>query len=174
MLPLHAAGEVPPPLAVRLPVAALAGLLATLGMTVVMRTQSYGYVPPYVAAGAVLRRPPEQVERSAAEAVHFGAGLFTGLFFESLLVGYERLREPAGITVEIVVARATTLSELLALAVVVAVLYAFFAWLVFPRFGGNAYETRPAVVRRQWAVSALSYGGFLFVSMAAVYAVVPV
>jgi len=169
---LHVGGDVPP-LDLRLALAAVAGLVATLGMTAVMRLQSHGYVPAYVAAAAVWRRPPEQVSRSAADAVHLAAGMAAGVLFEALDAGYERLRSAAGVDVEVVVAGVATLSEVAALAVVVAFLYAFFSSLVFPRFGGAAYETRTGTVRRQWAVSAVAYGVVLFAALQVVYAVVP-
>ena len=108
-----------------------------------MWRQSYGYVPAYVAAAALWRDPPGQVPRSAADATHLAAGMAAGVLFETLNVGYERAREPLGIGVELRVAGVTSLSEILAAAVVVCFLYGFFSWLVFPRFGGNAYETRP-------------------------------
>jgi hypothetical protein len=173
-VPLHVPGDVPPPLSIRLAVALLTGLLATLGMTVVMRLQSYGYVPAYVAAGAVWQRPAERVSWSAANAVHLAAGMLAGVAFEMLLVGYEGLRGAVGIRTEIVIADVTTVSELAIVAVVVAFLYGFFSWLVFPRYGGAAYETRPETVRRQWAVSAVIYGGCLFAAVTAVYRFLPV
>lgn len=174
MIPLHIPGEVPPPPGVRLAVAMVAGVVATLGMTVVMRLQSHGYIPAYVAAAALWRRPPEAVRRSAADAVHLAAGMAAAVAFESLVVGYERLREPLGIGVEVIVANVTTLSELLALLAVVGFLYGFFSWLVFPRYGGAAYAAKAEIVRRQWAVSAVSYGVFLLVSLKAIYTVVSV
>lgn len=174
MIPLHVPGEIPPPLDLRLAVAAVVGLLAALAANVAMRLQSYGYVPAYVAAAAAWRRPPERVSRSAADAVHLAVGMVAGLFLEALLVGYERLRPTLGIDVEVVVAQLTTLSELGVFALVVVVLYVGFSRAVFPRFGGTAYETRPGTVRRQWAVSSLVYGAALFAAMKAVYNLLPI
>ena len=173
MIPLHAGGGVALDPSVRLAVAAVAGLGATLVMTVVMWRQSYGYVPAYVAAAALWRDPPSQVPRSAADATHLAAGMAAGVLFETLNVGYERAREPLGIGVELRVAGVTSVSEILAAAVVVCFLYGFFSWLVFPRFGGNAYETRPGTVRRQWAVSAVVYGAGLLVAVVGIYRVLP-
>lgn len=173
-LPLHVPGDIPPPLDIRLALATVAGLLAALGASGAMRLQSYGYVPAYVAAAALWRRPPESVSRSAADATHLTVGMVAGLLFESLVVGYERLRPALGVDVEVVVAGVTTVSELFVYALVVGVLYAGFSRAVFPRFGGAAYETRPETVRRQWALSAVAYGGFLFVAMKVVYSVLPV
>ena len=100
-------------------------------------------------------------------------GLLAGVLFEGLNVGYERAREPLGIGVELRVAGVTSVSEILAVALVVCFLYGFFSWLVFPRFGGNAYETRPGTVRRQWAVSAVVYGAGLLVAVVGIYRVLP-
>jgi hypothetical protein len=139
-----------------------------------MRLQSYGYVPAYVAAAVLWRRYPESVSRSAADATHLAVGMAAGLLLEGLVIGWERLRPALGVTVEVVVATVTTLSELLAFALVVFVLYVGFSRLVFPRFGGAAYETRPGTVRRQWGVSVLVYGVGLFVALKVVYNVLPV
>lgn len=173
-LPLHVPGDVPPPLDVRLALATVAGVLAALAIRAVMSVQSYGYVPAYVTAAAVWRRPPDSVSRSAADAVHLAVGMAAGLFLEGLLVGYARLRPALGVDVEVVVASVTTVSELGAYALVVGVLYAGFSRVVFPRHGGAAYETRPGTVRRQWAVSTVAFGAFLFVSLKVVYIMLPV
>ena len=170
-LPLHVPGDVPPPLDLRLALATVAGLLAALGASVAMRLQDYGYVPAYVSAAAIWRRPPESVSRSAADATHLAVGMVAGLFFEALVVGYERVRPALGIDVEVVVASVTTVSELVAYGLVVAVLYAGFSRVVFPRYGGTAHETRPGTVRRQWAVSTLVFGAGLFAAMKVVYSV---
>ena len=63
----------------------------------------------------------------------------------------------------------TSLSEVAFLAALVGFLYGFFAWLVFPRYGGNAYEAHPAAVRQQWAVSAVVYSVALLGSLTVVY-----
>lgn len=172
--PLHVPGDVPPPLDVRLALATVAGLLAALAASVAMRLQDYGYVPAYVSAAAVWRRPPASVSRSAADATHLAVGMAAGLLFEGLVLGYERLRPALGIDVEVIVASVTTISELIAYGLVVAVLYAGFSHVVFPRYGGTAHETRPGTVRRQWAVSAVVYGAGLFAAMKVVYSVLPV
>lgn len=170
---LHLPGDVPPPLDVRLALAMLAGLLAALATSAVMRLLPYGDVPAYVAASVLWRRPPRRVSWSAANAVHLAVGMLAGVLFEALLLGYDRLREPLGIDVEVVVAGVTTLAELAALALVVAFLYVFFSWVVFPRYGGAAYETYPRTIRREWAVSAVAYGGFLLAALKVVYSVLP-
>lgn len=168
---LHA-GHGVAPLDVRLAVAMLAGLLATFAVTAVMQLQSYGYVPAYVAAGAVWGRDPEAVPRSAAHAAHLTAGMLAGLLFEVLVLVFESVRGLA--SVDPVAVGVTSLSELLALVLVVGFLYGFFSWVVFPRFGGAAYEAHAETVFQQWAISAGAYGALLFVAVNLLYTVLPV
>jgi hypothetical protein len=173
LVPLHGGAETTS-LDIRLAVAAVAGLVATLGMTVAMRLQSRGYVPAYVAAAAVWRRPPERVSWSAANAVHLVAGMLAGVLFEGLVAAGERLRPAFGIDVEVAIAGLVSVLELLALAAVGAFLYGFFAWLVFPRYGGAAYESGAETIRRQWAVSAAVYVALLFVTTTVIHRTLPV
>ncbi len=171
-LPLHAGTTTS--IDIRLAVAALAGLAATLGMTVAMRLQSRGYVPPYVAASALWRQPPERVSWSAANAVHIVAGMLAGVLFEVLVVGAERLRPALGIGIEVIVAGVISVLELLALALVALFLYGFFAWVVFPRYGGVAFESGAEAVRRQWAVSVAVYAPLVFAALTAIHRALPV
>ena len=172
MIPLHAFDH-GPPTGVRLGIAAVAGLLATLVMTLVMWAQRYGYVPPYVAAAALWRRPPNEVSRPAADAAHLAAGVLAGVVYEAANVAYENAGESLGL-VDVHFGNVTSLSEVAFLAALVGFLYGFFAWLVFPRCGGNAYRAHPAAVRRQWAVSAVVYGVALLGSLTVVYRFGPV
>jgi hypothetical protein len=171
-LPLHAGTTTS--IDIRLAVAAVAGLAATLGMTVAMRLQSRGYVPAYVAASALWRRPPERISWSAANAVHVVAGMLAGVLFEVLVVGAERLRPALGIGVEVIVAGVISVVELLALGLVALFLYGFFAWVVFPRYGGVAFESAAETVRRQWAVSVAVYAPLVFATLTVVHRSLPV
>ena len=172
MIPLHAFDH-GPPTGVRLGIAAVAGLLATLVMTLVMWAQRYGYVPPYVAAAALWRRPPNEVSRPAADAAHLAAGVLAGVVYEAANVAYENAGESLGLG-DVHFGSVTSLSEVAFLAALVGFLYGFFAWLVFPRYGGNAYRAHPAAVRRQWAVSAVVYGVALLTALTVVYRFGPV
>ena len=85
MIPLHGFGGTAPSPGLRLSAAAVVGLAATLGATVAMWRQSYGYVPPYVAAAALWREPPSEVSRPATvrrgwavSAAIYGLGLVAG------------------------------------------------------------------------------------------------
>ena len=172
MIPLHAFDH-GPPTGVRLGIAAVAGLLATLVMTLVMWAQRYGYVPPYVAAAALWRRPPNEVSRPAADAAHLAAGVLAGVVYEAANVAYESASGSLGLG-DVHFGSVSSLSEVTFLAALVGFLYGFFAWLVFPRYGGNAYRAHPAAVRRQWAVSAVVYGLALLGSLTIVYRFGPV
>lgn len=170
-IPLHAVGNdaVAAAYDLRLSVAMLAGLIAVLVTLAVMRLQSYGYIPAYVAAAALWNTEPEEISRSGATAVLLASGILAGLLFELSIVAYEGVRGAVGIDVEVVVAGVTRLSELVVLVALVATLYAGFAWLVFPRYGGAAYETRPDTVRRQFAVAVVVYGLGFFSALTAAH-----
>ncbi len=172
MIPLHGFGPAAPSPGLRLAAAAVVRLAATLVATIAMWRQSYGYVPPYVAAAALSREPASEVSRPAADVTHLAAGVAAGVVFEGVHIGLERLPDPLGAAAELDVAGVTG-SALLAAAVVVCLLYGVFSWLVFPRHGGNAYETRPETVRREWAVSAAVYGVALLAGTAVVSGVLP-
>lgn len=171
---LHIPGEIPPPVDVRLAVAMMSGVIAMVAVIAVIRIQSDGFVPAYVTAAMLWRRPPEQVSRSAADAVHLATGLGAGLLYETLLLGYERIRGPLGIDVEIVLAGVTTVAELLAVVLVVAALYGTFSHVVFPRYGGVTYETRPRAIRRRCLFLTALYGCTLFATVTLVYLLIPV
>lgn len=173
MIPLHAGHATALAPSTRLAIAAVAGLAATLVMTGAMRAQSYGYVPAYVAAGAVWGRAPNAVGRRAADATLLTAGVLAGLGYGAALIGTERARGSLGVDVEYAIAGLVSVAAVLVGALLVGLLHAVFAWLVFPRFGGNAYATRPSTVRRQWAVSAVVYGLVLVVLVAAMQESLP-
>lgn len=171
--PMHAAHGTTLPLSTRLAVGALAGLVATLVTTLVMWRQSYGFVPAYVAASVLWRDPPNRVPQSAAQATHLSAGLLAGIGYEAANVGADRARSALGIGAEYTIAGLVTVTEIAVAAVLVVALYGLYSWLVFPRYGGNAYDTRPDTVRRQWAVSATVYGVGLVVVVGTLYEVLP-
>jgi hypothetical protein len=170
---LHAEHGTTLPASTRLLVGAFGGLAAALVATVAMSRLSYGSVPAYVAAGVLRRDPPNEVSRAAAHATHLAAGVVAGVGYEAANVAVARAREPMGAGGAVSVAGLVTVAEVLVGAALVAALYGVFSWLVFPRFGGNAYETRPATVRRQWAISAVVYAAGLVVFVGTLYEVLP-
>jgi hypothetical protein len=166
---LHAEHGTAVPLTTRLAVGAVGGLAATLVATVAMWRQSDGYAPAQVAAGLLWGDPPSEVSRSAAHATHLAAGMAAGVGYEAANVAVSRARDALGVGAEHSIAGVVGVAEVLVGAVLVVALYGVFAWLVFPRFGGNAHETRAATVRRQWAVSAVVYGAALVVFVGTLY-----
>jgi hypothetical protein len=167
-VPAHAVAA---PLELRLAVAAVAGLLATLAMTGAMSLLSEGYVPPYVAASALFDEPPGRVSRRQADAAHYAAGLLAGLLFELLVLGVEAVRD-ATVATALVVGNVLTFSDLLAALLVVGFLYAFFGYVVFPRYGDRLYEDAASRerVRFHWLVSANVYGLALLAGVVLLYA----
>ncbi|MEF8790310.1 MAG: hypothetical protein V5A61_09300 [Haloarculaceae archaeon] len=167
-VPAHAVAA---PLELRLAVAAVAGLLATLVMTGAMSLLSEGYVPPYVAASALFGEAPGRVTRRQADAAHYGAGLLAGLLFETLVVVVEAVRD-ATVATAVVVGNVLTFSDFLAALLVVAFLYVFFSYVVFPRYGERLYDDgdRRDRVRFHWMVSANVYGLALLAGVVLLYA----
>jgi hypothetical protein len=168
LVPAHAIGA---PLDLRLAVAVVAGLLATLAMTGVMSLLSEGYVPPYVAASALFDEAPGKVSRRQADAAHYAAGTLAGILFELLVVALETIRD-ATVATALVVGNVLTLSDLLATLLVVGFLYAFFAYVVFPRRGGRLYDDpeRRERIRFHWLISATVYGVALLAAVVLLYA----
>lgn len=177
LVPAHAAPALVPahafaaPLELRFAVAVVAGLLATLVATVVMSLLSEGYVPPYVAASALFDEVPGKVSRRQADAAHYAAGLLGGLLFELLVLAIEGVRD-ATVATALVLGNVLTLSDLLAALLVVGFLYAFFAYVVFPRNGGRLYDDaeRRERIRVHWLVSATVYGVALLAAVVLLYA----
>jgi len=158
-------------LELRFAVAVVAGLLATLVMTGAMALLSEGYVPPYVAASALFGVAPGRVSRRQADAAHYAAGVLAGLLFELVVLVTEAVRDST-VATAVVVGNVLALSDLLATLFVVGFLYAFFAYLVFPRFGDRLYadpEHRERV-RFHWLVSANVYGIALLAGVVLLYA----
>jgi hypothetical protein len=171
---LPVAHTVAQPLTVRFAVAIVAGLGATVVMTVAMDVLPEGYVPPYVAASVLFATAPGVVSKRQADAAHYGAGMLAGVLFEIAVLGLEAVRD-ATLGVQVVVANVLTLSDLVAAVFVVVFLFVFFAYGVFPRHGERLYdheETR-RVVRRDWLVSATVYGVALLVAVLVLYAFLP-
>lgn len=159
------------PLPVRFAVALLAGLGAALLMNVPVNLLSRGHVPLDVAASALWRRPIGEVTISETDAVHYAAGMAAGAVFELVVLVVEAVRPVA-----VVLAGVVTLSELVAAVVVTAFVFGWFAFVVFPRYGGEVHEdeTERRTVVRQWAVSAATYGLGMLVMVPIVYVLLPV
>lgn len=160
---LHTAHFGPPPFWTRLLVNLVAGLVATVVMNIPMKQLREGQTPPFVAASALSGDDLTDVPSVLASGIHYGAGMLGGVLFTLLVVAFEDvLPVPPVAFIE-----GTGLAlgpHFLAGALVFAFVYAFFAYLVLPRFGGAAYaEGRRERVRTDWFRSTLVYATALVI-----------
>jgi len=132
-----------PEAVVVLPLGLVAGVVATVGMDVVMRFLPEGSTPPGVAAGVLTRTPPDESNERIAGFVHYSAGAGTGVLLAWLLL----------------VARAVTGSRTVAAVGAGAALYAlmvgFFATVPLPV--SDCEDDRKPAVLRDWSVCAAVY-----------------
>jgi hypothetical protein len=163
------------PVEVRLAVAVVAGFAATAIMTIAMGLLPEGDVPPYVAAAALFGRSPRSVSKRQADAAHYAAGMLAGVLYELAVTGADTVQAVGRRLVVLGTPTPLTLSDPFAVLFVVAFLYVFFGYLVFPRFGERLYEEAGLrrTVRRDWLVSATVYGLSLLVVVPVVYAFLP-
>lgn len=132
-------------------VGAAAGLLATLVMDIPMRALlREGMTPPSVAAGALTGTSTADAPRRVAMAAHYGAGTGGGLTFTAL-TALVAAAAPGP-----TVAGVPVLALAVAAVVEFGVLFAFFAYVVLPRYG-TVDSRRVPTVRRAWALSAAVY-----------------
>ncbi|MFB6304717.1 MAG: hypothetical protein ABEH47_06090 [Haloferacaceae archaeon] len=119
-------------------------VVATLAMDAVMPRLAEGETPPFVAAGVLTERPPDEAPARLASVVHYVAGGLTGPLFVWLLLLVEGLSGGPSL-----VATAT------AGVVLYALMVGFFAVVVLPRSLVDA--SRVGAIRRDWAVDAAVY-----------------
>jgi hypothetical protein len=152
MFVAHVGHATPPPARLWFAIAVVAGLLAALVMNLSMATLSTGYVPATVATSILQGTLPSQVSRRSVVLVHHAFGPLVGSVYAALGVGLD-LGLPA-------IARVAGLSmaaHIVASLLVVVGIYGVFAWVVLPRYGGEARD-RVAVVRRHWLASTAVFG----------------
>ncbi|MFD1633451.1 hypothetical protein ACOZ4L_09665 [Haloplanus ruber] len=125
------------------PVGVAAAVIATLVMDVVMARLPEGETPPFVAAGVLTGRPPDDAPGRLAVVVHYLAGVLTGPLFVWLSLTATALLGPSLVTTA-----ATT-------GLLYALMVGFFAVVVLPR--SRIADGRVPAVRRDWAVSAAAY-----------------
>lgn len=139
-----------------LPTLLIAGVRAGVGAAIVMdlpmAAQSEGFTPARIAASVLRGTDPSEVPRRDAHLAHHGAGALAGVLFA---LAYAFL--DAGLESDSAINGLSVPAYLLAVAFVVAFIYAFFAHVVLIRFGADARE-RASAVRRAWLVSAVVYG----------------
>ncbi|MFD1514789.1 hypothetical protein [Halomarina rubra] len=129
------------------PVAMLGGFFAALVMDVPMSRLEEGTTPPLVAASVLYGQPPTRLDAAQARSVHYIAGIFAGVLYAVVALVLDAVL-PAGA----LVADVPVLPHVLSGLVTGGFLYAFFAFVVLPRYGGGK-RTVGATVRRSWALS---------------------
>ena len=122
----------------------VAGVLATLGMDLVMRRLPEGLTPPRVASGVLTERPPGDAPGRLATVVHYLAGMLTGPLFVWLLLASEGI-----------LGTQSLLTALAAGVVLYLLMVGFFAVVVLPQ--SEVEPDRVPTIRRDWAVSAAAY-----------------
>ena len=146
-----------------LAIAVIVGVIAALVMDWPMSRQPEGFTPAYIAAGVLTRTPTESVRFRTAMIAHHLAGGLAGLLYALVALGVDRVSP--GLSPAVGVALH---AHLIGVVVVVAFIYAFFAFLVLPRAGGRPYEEQATAVRGQWLRSALVYGVTVLILVPAV------
>lgn len=143
------------PLAIALtlwvPTAMLGGFFAAIVMDLPMRRLEEGATPALVAAGVLYDRPPTALDPRQARSVHYTAGILAGVLYVLVALPLDALLPPVAS-----VGGVPLLAHLLAGALVGGFCYAFFGWVVLPRYGGGKRAVA-ATVRRSWALSVVVY-----------------
>ena len=121
------------------------GLVATLGMDVVMARLPEGTTAPKVAAGVLTDTPVDDAPERLATWVHYVAGGGSGLLFVGLVSAVEAA---LGVGVALAVAVAGVAQF--------ALMVGFFALVPLPRASGLPRQ-RLGPIRRDWAGSAAAY-----------------
>ena len=121
-----------------------AGVIATLGMDVVMARLDEGETPPQIASGVLTDTHPDSAPSRLASVVHYVAGTLTGpLFVWLYLVATGVIGDGA-------------LATVAAAVVCYPLMVGFFALVVLPRSRGLARQ-RLSTIRRAWSVEAAVY-----------------
>jgi hypothetical protein len=135
---------VPDPV-VRFPIGLVGGVLATLGMDLVMARLPEGTTPPSVAAGVLTETHPDDAADRLGTVAHYLAGMGTGLLFVWLSLAAEALLGGPSL----VTAAATGV-------VLFVLMVGFFVVVPLPRAPGLSVERR-RTTGRDWAISAAGY-----------------
>jgi len=166
MIVAHVGHTTPVPATVWLAAAVVSGLLAAVLMDVPMARLATGWIPATVATSILQGTVPSEVSRIEAAVLHHAVGPLAAVLYAFVGIGLAAVVPPVR-----TVAGLELAAHLLAAGVVTLFVYGLFAWIVLPRYGGEARD-RAAVVRRDWLVSALVFGGALAVLVPGVIAAV--
>lgn len=129
----------------RFPIGLVGGVLATLGMDLIMTQLPEGKTPPGVAAGVLTEMHPDQAPERLATVAHYLAGFGTGLLFVWLSLATEALAD--GPSVLTAVATGILLYVLMV---------GFFLVVPLPRAPGLS-SSRRRTTGRDWAIMAAGY-----------------
>jgi len=125
-------------------VGVVAAVVATLVMDQVMPRLPEGGTPPFVAAGVLTERHPDDAPDRLASVVHYVAGWLTGPLFVWLLLATQGVLGTTGRLVTVVAA-----------VVLYVLMVGFFAVVVLPR--SRVEDGRVGAIRRDWAIDAAAY-----------------
>lgn len=129
----------------RFPIGLVGGILATLGMDLIMSGLPEGSTPPRVAAGVLTKTHPDRAPDRLAAVAHYFAGVGTGLLFVWLSLATEALAGgPSAAT-----AAGTGL-------VLYGLMVGFFVLVPLPRVPGLS-SGRRKTTGRDWAIMAAGY-----------------
>lgn len=135
---------------------ALAGVAATLVMTLVMLRLPEGNTTPFVAAGVLTATPPDEASARLASAVHYVAGTGAGVLFVTIAGGVRWLEGLGGVLSQTLVESPALFGVLATGLVYPALMIGFFMIVPLPRARGFSHA-RARLVARDWAVSAVAY-----------------
>jgi hypothetical protein len=135
---------------------AVCGLFGAVVMDVPMTRQEDGFTPAYIATSVLSHSSPAEVAFGAAFALHHLTGVLAGLLYAALY-----LLVAVGVPDVATVGGIRLLPHLVATVLVAGFVYAFFAYLVFPRAGGWIYEERATAVSGRWLRSTAVFGSVL-------------
>lgn len=135
---------VPDPV-LRFPLGLVGGVLATLGMDLVMARLPEGTTPPSVAAGVLTETHPDDAADRLGTVAHYLAGVGTGLLFVWLSLATEALLGGPSLATAVVTG-----------VVLYVLMVGFFIVVPLPRAPGLS-AARRRTTGRDWALSAAGY-----------------
>lgn len=136
-------------------ICAVAGVVTGLLLNIPMVTQSEGYLPAYVAAGGLSGADPTEVNDALTVAVHHVVAVVASLFYGAV-VAVLSLVLPTAVSL----GGLPLVPHLVGAVSVTVSIFAFFARIAVPRFGGSLRDRADEVVE-QWALTAFIYGATL-------------
>jgi len=129
----------------RFPIGLVGGVLATLGMDLVMRGLPEGETPPMVAAGVLTETHPDRAPDRLGSVAHYLAGAGTGLLFVWLSLATEALAGGASLLTAVATG-----------GLLYVLMVGFFVAVPLPRAPGLSSDRR-RTTGRDWAIMAAGY-----------------